>query len=142
MAQAKFIPFNKFACVGDTATFEAGPFKVIFELHYDEDSKPSDCDCYTQEQVDAWRNDEWQFVGVQASLYVNGVCVEDWAASLWGIECGFSDEGDGYLNTVAGELLREIDFKAYSDKLAQAAFDARAMLGQFAIKLPSEVAAA
>lgn len=51
----------------------------------------------------AWCNDDWCWVGVVLSLSKDGIELDDYAASLWGIE---SEAGD-YFNDVANELLDE-----------------------------------
>jgi hypothetical protein len=50
-----------------------------------------------------WCMDEWCWVGVVLSVSKAGVVLNDYAASLWGIE---SEAGD-YFNDVANELLDE-----------------------------------
>lgn len=55
------------------------------------------------QRLKAWCNDEWYYVGVAVSVSRNGVMLDKYAASLWGIE---SDSGD-YLTEVANELANE-----------------------------------
>ena len=54
-----------------------------------------------------WKNDEWFYVGVVLSVSRNGVELSDHAASLWGIDCNFSDTSNAYLSEVAQELEAE-----------------------------------
>jgi hypothetical protein len=80
---------------------------------YDPDSDPRDYlfqdpDCREQDQVrlDAWRNDEWHFLGIRAKATIkipHGINPDCWITSellspgLWGIE---SDSGDPYFQDV------------------------------------------
>ena len=73
-------------------------------LVYDTDTKPTDYDCYEHEDVQRWRNDEWFYVGVVLSVSRNGVELSNHAASLWGVDCNFSDTSNAYLSEVAREL--------------------------------------
>lgn len=63
--------------------------------------------------MEAWKNDEWFYCGVALSISRNGVCLDDHAASLWGIECNYPKdetrdyEPNSYLTEVANELLSE-----------------------------------
>jgi len=34
----------------------------------------------------AWKNDEWYYCGVILSVAIDGIVLDDHAASLWGIE--------------------------------------------------------
>lgn len=51
-----------------------------------------------------WRDDEWFYVGVVLSVSRNGVELSDHAASLWGVDCNFSDTSNAYLSEVAQKL--------------------------------------
>ena len=60
------------------------------------------------EYLRAWCNDEWYYCGIVMEVYRGGVCIDDHAASLWGIECNFpAVQPNGYLMEVANELLNE-----------------------------------
>lgn len=76
-------------------------------MQYDTDTKPTDVDCYDTEDVQRWRDDEWFYVGVVLSVSRNGVELSDHAASLWGVDCNFSDTSNTYLSEVAQELEAE-----------------------------------
>ena len=68
---------------------------------------PSDYDCYTEEQIEQWKLDNWFFCGVVLSVYKAGVCLTNNAASLWGIECNFPGTSNDYLLDVVKELENE-----------------------------------
>jgi len=61
-------------------------FSLRAEKIYDEDSRPSDYECYTPKQVAAWERDEWEFVGLVVTASVENV--ELGSSSLWSIESG------------------------------------------------------
>ncbi len=77
---------------------DADPREYLFQ---DEDYRDED-----QARLDAWRNGEWHFIGVQAqaAVYIvrNGVGTRYtlYSPGLWGVE---SDSGDEYL----GEIFRQ-----------------------------------
>lgn len=96
--------FNTHTCIGDTITWTRDGFDITATIHADQDTHPTDFDCYSDEDVRKWRDDEWFFVGVVISVSRNGVELDDHAASLWGIECNFLPSGNEYIATVAQEL--------------------------------------
>jgi len=55
----------------------------------------------------AWCNDEWHYVGVVLSVSRKGIVLDEYAASLWGIECNYPGSDNSYLSEVASELLEE-----------------------------------
>jgi hypothetical protein len=55
----------------------------ILTITADVDSTPFEFDCYTAEDIAAWRNYDWRYVGVQL-----GRNDADGNASLWGVEFG------------------------------------------------------
>jgi len=102
-----FPQFNSYACQGDTINWTAEGFDFVARLEYDNDSNPEDVDCYSPEDVQRWKNDEWFYVGVVLSVSRNGVELSDHAASLWGIDCNFNNTSNAYLAEVAQELQGE-----------------------------------
>lgn len=102
-----FPQFSAYACQGDRIEWTAEGFDIVARLEYDTDTNPTDFDCYDTEDVQRWKNDEWFYVGVVLSVSRNGVELSDHAASLWGIDCNFSDTSNTYLSEVAQELEAE-----------------------------------
>ena len=102
--ETNFPQFPRYACEGDRIEWTREGFDLCARLVYDTDSRPEECDCYDTEDVQRWKNDEWFYVGVVLSVSRNGVELSDHAASLWGIECNFSDTSNAYLSEVAQEL--------------------------------------
>lgn len=102
-----FPQFDTYACQGDTISWAAEGFDLKARLEYDTDSNPEDVECYSPEDVQRWKNDDWFYVGVVLSVSRNGVELSDHAASLWGVDCNFSDTSNAYLAEVAQELQAE-----------------------------------
>jgi hypothetical protein len=72
-----------------------GPFQMEARLIYDHDTSHDDVDVFTPKQIEAWKNDEWYYVGLEVTVSFNGI--ELGSASLWGIEYGWiplTDEQD------------------------------------------------
>ena len=118
-----------YVCDGDTIETEEGPFRVVACIVYDDTCSNDDDDCHhtdpdsetfvgapegeyerTQAARAAWERNEWFYAGVILSVYVGDVCLDEHAASLWGIEANYpcAEEYDNsYLKDVANELLPE-----------------------------------
>ena len=102
-----FKPFDAFTIEGDTRTVEFGPVTIRATIVADTDTRPDDFDCYTPEAIAAWRRNEWQFVGVVLSIWVGDMCLDDYTASLWGIDCNYPGGDNAYLTECADDLLGE-----------------------------------
>jgi hypothetical protein len=105
--KTNFPQFPAYACEGDRIEWTREGFDLCARLVYDTDTKPTDFECYDTADVERWRADEWFYVGVVLSVSRNGVELSDHAASLWGIDCNFSDTSNAYLSEVAQELEAE-----------------------------------
>jgi hypothetical protein len=104
--------FRKYSCIGDTVGRELpGGVYLLARIEPDYDSRPDDDDfeCYTEEDVQRWRDDEWSYCGIVVSVHVGEETIDKHAASLWRIELNFSDDGNSYLDEVADELSDEVD---------------------------------
>ena len=96
---------------------------VTFErlLPFDDNTTPSDFDCYSEEQVKAWRNAEWHFIGVIARAHIevvrngHGTIYTIDSPGIWGVE---SDSGD-HLD----ELYREQREELLADLIEMAKFE-------------------
>lgn len=75
-------------------------FDIVAYLVPDTDSAPTDFDCYSPEQIQAWREDEWQYVGTIVTASRAGI--ELGSASLWGSEYGFLPTV-GYVSPLVGD---------------------------------------
>lgn len=99
--------FNSYAMAGDFIAWESEGYTIRATLHNDTDTHVQGFDCYSQEEIQAWKNDEWFYVGVVLSVSYNGIKLEDHAASLWGIDCNFPGGTNAYLSECALELQDE-----------------------------------
>lgn len=104
--QPTFPQFDKYVCVGDTITWNKDGFDFTARIAHDYDTKPTDFECYTPEDVQRWKNDEWFYCGVVLAVTLQGIDLDHHAASLWGIDCNFGDD-NAYLSEIAQELEHE-----------------------------------
>lgn len=105
--ETSFPQFNAYACAGDSIKWTAQGFDLTATLEGEYEIQPTDFECFSEEDIQRWKNDDWFYVGVVISVSFNGVELSDHAASLWGIECNFSDTTNSYLSQVAQELEAE-----------------------------------
>jgi hypothetical protein len=101
-----FPKFRSYVCPGDSIEWNAEGFDFAARLEYDSDTKPTDFDCYDEETIKKWRDDEWFYAGLIVSVSKNGVSLSDHAASLWGIDCNYGEEND-YLSEMCQDLQDE-----------------------------------
>ena len=104
MKTSNFPQFAKYACVGDSITWQLEGFDIVARIEFDHDTRPDQFDCYAPEDVQRWWDDKWFYVGVVLSVSRNGVELLDHAASLWGVDCNFSDTSNAHLSEVAQEM--------------------------------------
>ena len=97
--------FDKYACVGDSISCNVGKHTFVARIERVDDSNVNDFECYSEDQIQSWKNDDWFFCGIVLSCSYNGISLEC-TESLWGIECNLSDNND-YLMEVANELLND-----------------------------------
>lgn len=71
------------------------------------------------ESLKAWCEDKWSWCGVVLSVSLNGVMLDNYAASLWGIALNHphSEDGNACLTEVANELLDDALEKASKARL-------------------------
>jgi hypothetical protein len=106
MNRENFPQFDNYVCDGDTIKWTHEGFDFVAHVVYDTDTKPTDCDCYDEPDIQRWKDDEWFYCGVVLSVSLKGVELDANAASLWGIDCNFGDD-NSYLAEVAQELESE-----------------------------------
>ena len=68
----------------DTKEFEHDGFTVRIKVVYDTDVTPHEFECYSPEQIEAWREDQWFYVGYVYTASRNGVELGE--SSIWGSE--------------------------------------------------------
>jgi len=131
------VKFDSFVCEGDSLTCEAQGFTVTARLVRDDCKDAPDqrqdgfwpslykdaagfigagngwrerfdaAQARAEAVMEAWRKDEWFYCGIVLSVSLEGVILDDHAASLWGIEANYPDSDNAYLSEVANELLPE-----------------------------------
>lgn len=98
-------PFSRSNVVaGDSITCTIDGTDYRARIEWDTDSRPDDFEGYSESRLRSWRRDEWYYVGVVIRAERGGVELDDYIASLWGIE---SDSSPKYFLEVANDLLRE-----------------------------------
>lgn len=66
--------------------FKYGLLSVTARMERDDDSKPFEADCYTEDDILTWLSEDWSYVGIIVAVTFNGAKVSE--ESLWGIEHG------------------------------------------------------
>jgi hypothetical protein len=117
--------FSKYASPGDSVTWVRGIYDMRAVLHDDPDTKPTDFECYSDDQIAAWAQDEWFYVGVVVTASLAGT--ELGSASVWGVDCNFPDSNNDYLSEVAAELQDEAIAEADKQREAISAAALRAI---------------
>ncbi len=79
--------FDEYTCIGDSMTLERDGIIFTVSLEYDDVRRPTDYECYSEDDVKAWRKDEWSFCGIVFRAEKNGVDLGI-VDSLWRIEIG------------------------------------------------------
>lgn len=102
----------------DSKTFEHDGFDVTIYVVPDADSSPFDAECYSQSDVQAWRDDEWFYVGFVYVASRDGI--ELGSASIWGTEWDFPGANDSSIDAWIAE-----DYY-HPDLLKEAVTEARA----------------
>ena len=104
----------------ESKTIERDGFTVTLEMVEDTDSTPFDADCYDESDIEAWRNDEWRYVGFVYTASREGVDLGE--ASIWGTEWNFPG---GTMDGIDAWI--EEDYY-HPDLVSEAINDARATL--------------
>jgi hypothetical protein len=95
-------PFSRFDVIpGDSITCTVDGTDYTATIHHDDGNALQDFDCYRREQIEAWKRDDWEFVGVEITASRAGVDL-GFFASLWGVE---SFSGAECLLEIANDLL-------------------------------------
>lgn len=106
-SKVKFPQFPSYACIGDYIEWNKNGYTIRAVLHEDNDTKPTDFDCYSAIKIKQWMNDEWSFCGVVLEVSYNGVSLGKHCASLWGVDLNYNKTSNKYLAEVALELESE-----------------------------------
>ena len=103
----KMPKFNKRPLPGDSIVWRNGGFTLTARINFDDATKPREVDCYSEEDIERWKNDDWCYVGIVVTAEYRRWLLKDPAASLWGLECGLAEDSGDYLSDVAAELFAE-----------------------------------
>lgn len=123
--------FDTYVCEGDSISCEVGGFTVTALLIYDHDTSAHEYDedgwCFdtndpeygerNKEIIEAFDNGDWGYYLVILSVSVDDLTLDDHAAVLGGVEGNFPNTDNSYLTDVANELLAEIDFEQYRERI-------------------------
>lgn len=104
MTNTNFPQFAKYACIGDSITWQFEGFDITARIKFDDDTRPDQFDCYSEDEVKRWENNEWFYCGIVLSVSKNGIPIDGDAVSLWGVDCNFSDTSNAYLSEVVQEM--------------------------------------
>ena len=99
--------FDKHPCPGDSIVWRNGGFTLVARIKFDDATRPGEFDCYSEEDIEKWESDEWSYVGIVVSAEYGGWLLDDTAASLWGLECGLTEDSGDYLSEIAAAMLVE-----------------------------------
>ena len=143
--------FDDYVCIGDSITCTVDGYTVTARISHDETPDAPDqrqdgfwpslykddagfigagngwqdrfdaAQARAEAVMAAWNNDEWFYCGVILSVAIDGLILDRFAASLWGIEANYPDSDNAYLTEVANELLPEALEAAISEKARQCA---------------------
>jgi len=145
------LKFGSFVCIGDTITCEVDGYTVTARIAHDDTPDAPDqrqdgfwpslyindagfigsgngfrdrfakAQAKAERVMSAWKNDKWFYCGVILSVAIDGITLDDHAASLWGIEANNPDSDNAYLTEVANELLPEAITEAKAERARQCA---------------------
>jgi len=107
MTMTKMPKFDKHPCPGDSITWRNGGFTLTARIEFDDETRPGEFDGYSEEDIKRWEADEWCYVGIVVTAEYKGWLLEDPVASLWGLECGLTEDSSDYLSEIAAAMLVE-----------------------------------
>lgn len=136
--------FDKYVCVGESITCQLGNLTIRARVERDPDYTIDDDDCHNTDQSVTGCSDEefarllearkayfcgrWWYGVVVLSVELDGVVIQDYAATLGAIEINYPNGDNKYLLEVANELLDENkgsirkSAKEFATKLLNTAF--------------------
>ena len=99
--------FDKYPLPGDAIVWRNGGFTLTARIKVDDATRPGEFDCYSDDDIKRWEADEWYYVGIVVSAEYKGWRLEDPVASLWGLECGLTEDSSDYLSEIAAAMIVE-----------------------------------
>ena len=123
----KMPKFDKHPLPGDSIVWRNGGFTLVARIKFDDATRPREkeptpwlpyfgalpavlcdyVDCYSEEDIERWKNGDWCYVGIVVTAEYKGWLLCDTAASLWGLECGLTEDSGDYLSEIAAAMLIE-----------------------------------
>lgn len=112
--------FDRFAWYGDKIEVDIAGVTYRATLEPDTDSRVEDTDNYSPEHVEAWKRDEWFFVGVVLTAWVDFTELAR-GPGLWACEMNFPGSDNSNLTEAANDMLADMieQARAALDKLAR-----------------------
>ena len=110
--------FDEYTCIGDYITLERDGIIFTVSLEYDDICKPTDFDCCSKEEIQAWERDEWNYCGIVFRAEKNGVDLGI-VESLWGFKIGdyfkdyhlyINDEVNNMLSDALEEAKKQVQY--------------------------------
>jgi hypothetical protein len=120
-----------FVCLGDKKAAKiTDSVQIVATVVHDDYYTPDDCDCYSEDEIRRWKEDEWDFIGIVLTLEVNGQEVatlnSQWVEvngqevatlnSLWGIERNLTAD-HSYFSEYANDLIDPDQIRGELEKL-------------------------
>jgi hypothetical protein len=116
--------FDSYVLYGEYLEVEIEGFTVRARIEFDEDHHINDDDTHNPDREvtgcndeqharmmaarQAWFDNKWFYCGIVLSVSIKGIMLDNYAASLWGIEANYPiPNSNTYLTQVANELLPE-----------------------------------
>ena len=99
--------FDKHPLPGDSITWRNGGFTLTARIKFDDATRPGEFDCYSEQDLKRWEAGEWGYVGIVVTAEYKRWLLKDPAASLWGLECGLTEDSGDYLSEIAAAMLVE-----------------------------------
>jgi len=108
MTNATIPCFNSYATPGDFIEWESEGYTIRATLHEDDFTHVNDSECYSEEQIQAWLDNEWFYVGIILSVSYNRIEIDDLAACKSGVDCNLPGGDNNYLSEWAFEMQDEV----------------------------------
>ena len=100
--------FDKHPLPGDAIVWRNGGFTLTARIKVDDLTRPGEFNCsYSEEDIKRWEAGDWWYVGIVVTAEYKGWRLEDPVASLWGLECGLTEDSGDYLSEIAAAMLVE-----------------------------------
>ncbi len=88
--------FDSYICAGDNVSWEQDGFTLRAEVEYDEDTRPSDFDCYSKVKINQWHKNYWFFGCIHITATKRDIELSE--VYLSGVEINFNKKSNLELN--------------------------------------------